>query len=112
MLLLFTGFSPLVIILLSCSIRSQESSKRHSAKPKLNEKEKKLHYLSTTTLLELFGYSVVSPLEFGTGCFCAGLFVYVMSLVFGFIAMIDFAQAPLDKPATIGLHYLKRSNSF
>jgi protein-S-isoprenylcysteine O-methyltransferase Ste14 len=39
----------------------------------------------------------------------AGLFVYVMSMIFGFIAMINFAQAPLDKPATKGVYTISRN---
>ena len=103
------GLSPLVIRSFLGSTKSQESSKRHSAKPKLSEREKKLDHLSTITLLALIGYSVFLPLELGTGWFYAGLFVYVMSIIFGFIAMINFAQAPLDKPATKGVYSISRN---
>ena len=109
MFLFIMGVSPLVIRLLFGSSRSQESSKRHSARPKLSEREKKLDYLSTITLLALLGYSVFLPLELGRSWFYAGLFVYVMSMIFGFIAMISFAQAPLDKPATEGVYSISRN---
>ena len=109
MFLIIIGLSQLVIRLFFGSRRSQESSKRHSAKPKLSEREKKLDHLSTITLLALLGYSVFLPLELGTGWLCAGLFVYVMSMIFGFIAMISFAQAPLDKPATKGVYSISRN---
>ena len=103
------GLSPLVIRLLFGSSKSQESSKRHSAKPKLSEREKKLDYLSTVTLLALLGYSVFLPLELGTAWLYAGLFVYMTSMIFGFIAMINFALVPLDKPATKGVYTISRN---
>ena len=109
MFLVISGLSPLVIRLFFGSSKNQESSKRHSTKPKLSEREKKLDYLSTITLLALLVYSVVLPLDFGTGWFYAGLFVYVMSMIFGFIAIINFAQAPLDKPATKGVYTISRN---
>jgi len=76
---------------------------------KLSEREKKLDYLSTITLLTLLVYSVVLPLDLGTGWFYAGLFVYVMSIIFGFITMINFAQAPLDEPVTKGVYTILRN---
>ncbi len=109
MFLIIMGLSPLVIRLLFGSSKSQESSKRHSARPELSEREKKLDYLSTITLLILLVYSVVLPLDLGTGWFYVGLFVYVMSMIFGFMAMINFAQAPLGKPATKGVYTISRN---
>ena len=109
MFLIIMGLSPLVIRLFFGSTKSKESSKRHSARPKLSEREKKLDHLSTITLLALLVYSVVLPLDLGTGWFYAGLFVYVISLIFGFIALINFALAPLDKPATKGVYTISRN---
>ena len=103
------GLSPLVIRLFFGSTKSKESSKRHSARPKLSEREKKLDHLSTITLLALLVYSVVLPLDHGTGWFYAGLSVYVMSMIFSFTAIINFAQAPLDKPATKGVYAISRN---
>lgn len=103
------GLSSLVIRLFFGSSKNQESSKRHSAKPKLSEREKKLDYLSTAILLALIVYSVFLPLELGTGLLYAGLFVYVMSMIFGFIAMINFALAPLEQPATKGAYTVSRN---
>ena len=103
------GLSSLVIRLFFGSSKNQESSKRHSAKPKLSEREKKLDYLSTVILLALIVYSVFLPLELGTGLLYAGLFVYVISIIFGFIAMINFALAPLAQPATKGAYTVSRN---
>jgi len=103
------GLSSLIIRLFFGSSKNQESSKRHSTKPKLSEREKKLDHLSTITLLALLVYSVVLPLDLGKSWFYAGLFVYAMSMIFGFIAMINFALAPLDKPATKGAYTISRN---
>ena len=107
--LFIIGLSSLVIRLFFGSSKSQESSKRYSAKPKLSEREKKLDYLSTVTLLASLFYSVFLPMDLGTGWFYVGLFVYMMSMIFGFIAMINFALAPLDKPATKGVYAISRN---
>ena len=107
--LIVIGLSSLVIRLFLGSSKSQESSKRHSTKPKLNEREKKLDYLSTVILLAILIYSVFLPLELGTIWFYVGLFVHVLSMIFGFIAMINFALAPLDKPATKGVYTISRN---
>jgi protein-S-isoprenylcysteine O-methyltransferase Ste14 len=61
------------------------------------------------TLLAFLVYSVFLPLELGTGWFYTGLLVYVLSTIFGFIAMIHFALAPLDKPATNGVYTISRN---
>jgi protein-S-isoprenylcysteine O-methyltransferase Ste14 len=109
MFLFIMGLSPLVITVFFGSSKLQESSKRHSARPKLSEREKKLDNLSTVTLLAFLVYSVVLPLELGTGWFYTGLIVYVLSMIFGFIAMIHFTLAPLDKPATEGVYAISRN---
>jgi len=103
------GLSPLTIRVFFGSSKLQESSKRHSARPKLSEREKKFDYLSTVTLLAFLVYPVFLPLELGTGWFYTGLFAYVLSMIFGFIAMIHFALAPLDKPATKGVYTISRN---
>ena len=109
MFLFIIGLSSLVIRLFFDSSRSKESSKRHSKRPKLSEGEKKLDYLSTLTLIALLVYSIFLPLNLGKAWFYIGLFIYVVSLIFGFIAMINFAQAPLDKPATKGAYTISRN---
>lgn len=109
MFLLIMGLSPLVMNLFFGSKMSKESSKRHSVQPKLNEFEKKLDNLFTLNILALLGYSIFLPLELNTVWFIAGLFVYVMSMIFGFIAIINFTQAPMDKPATKGVYNISRN---
>lgn len=96
MFLIDIGLSSLIIRLFLGRIKSQESSRRHSTKPGISDLEKKIDYLSTITLITLIVYSIVLPLKLGTGWFYIGLIIYVISLIFGFIAMINFAQAPLN----------------
>ena len=77
MFLFIIGLSPLVIKLLFGSSKSQESSKRHSAKPELSEREKKIESLSTVTLVVILFYSVFLPMNLGTVCFILGsLFIF------------------------------------
>ena len=109
MFIFIMGLSPLVIRLVYGSSRSKESSKRHSARPKLNEREKKLDRLSTIILIVLLGYSAFLPLNLGTYWFYIGLIIYIISIIFGFTATIDFARAPLDKPATKGTYAISRN---
>jgi protein-S-isoprenylcysteine O-methyltransferase Ste14 len=109
MFVFIMGLSPLVIRLVYGSSRSKESSKRHSARPKLNEREKKLDRLSTIILIALLGYSVFLPLNLGTYWFYIGLIVYVISIIFGFTATIEFARTPMGKPATKGIYTISRN---
>jgi protein-S-isoprenylcysteine O-methyltransferase Ste14 len=109
MFLVISGLSPLVIRLVYGSVKSKESSKRHSARPKLNKREKQLDRLSTLILLALFGYSVFLPLNLGTYMFYIGLIIYAISIIFGFTAMIDFARTPMDKPASKGTYAISRN---
>jgi len=77
--------------------------------PPLNEKEKKLDYLSTITFLALLVYSVVLPLKLGTAWFYIGLFVYLFGMIFTIVAGINFINTPLDRPATEGLYRISRN---
>jgi len=108
MFFIVIGLSFLIIRLFFNGTKSQESYRRHSTTPQLSRLEKKLSHLSTVTLLTTLGYSVFLPLKLGTGWFYAGLFVYLLGMIFGFIAMINFAAAPLDKPATEGVYRFSR----
>jgi len=109
MFLIIIGLSSLVIRLFFGSTKNKESSRRHSTMPQYTEFEKKLYYLSIVTLLATLIYSVFLPLKLGTGWFYTGLFIYVLGMIFGFIAMINFALAPLDKPATKGVYSISRN---
>jgi len=108
MFFIVVGLSFLIIRLFFNGAKSQESSRRHSTTPPYTRFEKNLSHLSTVILLATLAYSVFLPLKLGTGWFYAGLVVYVLGLVFGFVAMINFAAAPLGKPATAGVYRVSR----
>jgi protein-S-isoprenylcysteine O-methyltransferase Ste14 len=108
MFFIVIGLSFLIIRLFFNGAKSQESSRRHSTTPQYTRFEKNLSHLSTVILLATLAYSVFLPLKLGTGWFYAGLVVYVLGLIFGFVAMINFAAAPLDKPATEGVYRVSR----
>jgi len=103
------GLSSLVIRLVLGKTKYQESTQRHSERPELGNREKKIDQLSTLILIPLIVYSIVLPLKLGTAWFYLGFIIYVTSLFFGFVAMINFAQAPLNEPATKGAYVFSRN---
>ena len=103
------GLSPLIIRLLYGSEKNKESSRRHSATPQYTKFEKTASHLSTIMLIAIVIYSVFSPLKLGTGWLYTGLFTYALGMIFGFTAMINFALAPSDKPATKGVYSISRN---
>jgi len=102
------GLSFLIISLFFNGAKSRESYRRHSTSPKYSGFEKKLNYVATIMLYGTLAYSVFLPLKLGTGWFYGGLSIYLFGLIFGFVAMINFAAAPLDKPATDGVYRFSR----
>ena len=77
--------------------------------PPLNEKEKKLDYLSTITFFALLVYSVVLPLKLGTAWLYIGLIVYLLGMIFNIVAGANLVNTPLDRPATKGLYRISRN---
>jgi protein-S-isoprenylcysteine O-methyltransferase Ste14 len=103
------GLPSLVIRLFLGSTKSQEINKRHSTRPELSDVEKKMDNLSSIILIALIAYSIVLPFQFGTVWFYIGLFVFMFGLILGFVAMINFALAPWDKPVTKGVYAVSRN---
>ena len=103
------GLSSLVIRLFLGISKYQESSQRHSERPIFSNREKKIDQLSTIILILLIVYSIALPLKLDMGWFYFGFIIYVLSLLFGFVAMINFAQTPLDEPATKGVYMISRN---
>ncbi len=108
MFIMASGLPPLIFKLFFKNVKNAEVIKRHRTTPPLSEREKKLNYISTVTLLAVIAYSVFLPLKLGTGWFYAGLFVYFLGMIFGFIATINFGTAPLDIPVTDGVYRFSR----
>jgi protein-S-isoprenylcysteine O-methyltransferase Ste14 len=109
MFLIDIGLSLLVIRLFLGSTKSQESYKRHSTRPELSDQEKKIDHLSTIITIALIAYSIVLPLQLGTGWFYIGFLIFVLGLIFGFIAMINFALASANKPVMEGVYTISRN---
>jgi len=89
-------------------LRGQKGSGRPMTPP-LNEKEKKLDYLSAIAFLALLVYSVVLPLDLGTGWFYSGLIVYLFGMIFTIVAGTNLTNTPLDRPATKGFYRISRN---
>ena len=103
------GLSWLIIRLFLGSAKSQEISKRQGTRPELSDVEKRIDILSSIILIALIAYSIVLPFQFGTVWFYIGLFVFMFGLILGFVAMINFALAPWDKPVTKGVYAVSRN---
>jgi protein-S-isoprenylcysteine O-methyltransferase Ste14 len=103
------GLSWLAIRLFLGSARSREISKRHGARPELSDVEKRMDNLSSIILIALIAYSIVLPFQIGTVWFYIGLFAYMFGLILGFVAMINFALAPSNKPVTKGVYAISRN---
>ena len=108
MFLMVMGLPPLIFKLFFKNVKNAEVFKRHGTMPQFSEREKKLNYISTVILLAAIAYSVFLPLKLGTSWFYAGLFVYLLGMIFGFIAIINFGIAPLDIPVTNGVYRISR----
>jgi protein-S-isoprenylcysteine O-methyltransferase Ste14 len=56
----------------------------------------------------VFGYSVFLPLKLNTVWFYVGLFIYLLGVIFDFMAGVSWATNPLDKPITTGIYSISR----
>ena len=100
----------LMYIILGVYVRlSGQKGSSRPITPPLNEKEKKLDYLSTITFLASAFYSFFLPLKPGTAWLYIGLFVYLFGMIFTIVAGINLVNTPLDRPATKGLYRISRN---
>ena len=61
------------------------------------------------TLMGLFAYSVFVPLKLGSAWFYVGFLIYLVGLVYGFLAMLSFATSTPDGPAVKGIFRITRN---
>jgi len=61
------------------------------------------------TLIGLFAYSIFLPLKLGSAWFYVGFPVYLVGLVYGFLAVLSFAITPADGPAVKGIFATTRN---
>ena len=102
------GLSSLIIrAFLTNNKKPAGSGRPH--KPQLNEQEKKLYNISMVILLATLIYTAFLPLKLGTGWFYAGLLIYLLGIIVGFTAMINFHTTPADKPITKGAYRISRN---
>jgi len=109
MFLIVIGLANLVIRLFLGKTKSQEINKRHGTQPNLSDTEKKIDHLSTITLIALIIYSIVLPIQVNTAWFYIGSSIFIIGIIFGFAAMINYALSPPNKPATKGVYTVSRN---
>jgi len=88
-------------------LRGQKGLSRPSTP--LNEKEKKLNRIAPLIILASVIYSFFLPLKLGTAWFYLGLLVYLLGMIFNFVAATTLMNTPLDRPATEGLYRISRN---
>jgi protein-S-isoprenylcysteine O-methyltransferase Ste14 len=59
-----------------------------------------------------FVYAVFLPLQLGTTWLCSGLIIYLLGVVFTFVAVLNFATSPKDKVITKGLYSFTRNPTY
>jgi len=106
--LIVIGLSSLIIRVIFTSNKKPAGSGRPHA-PQLNEQEKKLYNISMVTLFATLIYTAFLPLKLDTVWFYAGFLIYLLGIIVGFIAMINFNTTPVDKPVTEGVYRISRN---
>jgi len=74
-----------------------------------NKTEKRLSYIVYPMMLALIIYSVFLPLKLDTVWFYVGLPIYLLGVIIEFMADVNFATTPLDKPVTKGVYRISRN---
>jgi protein-S-isoprenylcysteine O-methyltransferase Ste14 len=75
----------------------------------LNKTEKRLRYIGYPVMLALLIYSLFLPLKLDTVWFYVGLLIYLLGVIFSFMAEVSFATTSLDKPVTKGVYRISRN---
>ena len=74
-----------------------------------NKTEKRLRYFAYPVMVTLIIYSVFLPLKLDTVWFYVGLLIYLLGVIFSFMADLSFATTPLDKPVTKWAYRISRN---
>jgi protein-S-isoprenylcysteine O-methyltransferase Ste14 len=99
---------PFLLIFFFGQIVNKDKFKQHP----LTKKEKKLTVILQVILLISFIYPIFLPLNPGIACFYIGVIIYVVGLVFGIAAEINFSTTPRDMPVTKGIYRISRNPMF
>jgi protein-S-isoprenylcysteine O-methyltransferase Ste14 len=73
-----------------------------------NKTDRILEYSVYFVFLAVFGYSIFLPLKLNTVWFHVGLIIYLMGVIFDFMAGVSWATNPFDKPITSGVYRISR----
>ncbi len=73
-----------------------------------NKTNRILQYIVYFVYFAVFGYSIFLPLKLNTVWFYVGLFIYLLGVIFDFMAGVSWATNPLDKPITTGIYSISR----
>ena len=77
--------------------------------PQYNKQEKIFLTILMVTIFVSFIYSIFLPLKLSITWFYAGLFIYLVGIIFLTIAVVNFATTPVDKPVTKGAFRISRN---
>ena len=77
--------------------------------PQYNKKEKNFLTILMVTIFASFIYTIFLPLKLSTAWFYAGLFIYLVGMIFLTVAVVNFATTPADKPVTKGVFCISRN---
>ncbi len=104
-LLLFLSLVPTLTGILNKEV----IKKLGDSEASLNETEKKVSKAGNLLFYVSLIFSIFLPLELGTTWLYAGLVVLLVGIFTLVKAVFDFAQAPVDKPATKGIYRISRN---
>ena len=100
--------SPLILPLLYRDVW-KDVWKRAASSPPSSTSEKRFGYALSVLFYVFVAYSVFVPLRFDTVWFYVGFCVYVIGVMFNIMAVMSFANTPLDKPVTRGIYRVSRN---
>ncbi len=72
-------------------------------------KEKKFVPIYIVTTLTLLVYPIFLPMKLGTIWFNTGFLVYLVGMILGTVAQVNFATTQLDRPVTKGIYRFSRN---
>ncbi|MFC1989769.1 methyltransferase family protein [Chloroflexota bacterium] len=106
-LMVYLPLHPLLMMLIDKAVGAGGMSKKMESAP-YNKTEKRIFYVSMSTLFLLLIYSVFLPLKLGTIWYQAGYPVYLLGLIIFIITIVNIATTPLGEPFTRGMYRYSR----
>jgi protein-S-isoprenylcysteine O-methyltransferase Ste14 len=75
----------------------------------LTKKEKRIFSLYMIMIVTSYSYSVFLPFQLGTAWFHIGLLIFLLGIIIGIMAIINFAATPTNEPVTRGVYRISRN---